>query len=398
MLRDQPLARRPRLIATIVMVVPGLPVFLVGGQAVQIGDTLGLRPGTLGITVAVFFGCTALFSVFSGRVVHRWGVRRILLATLATSGISLLGLAAAQSVTELALALAVGGLANSAINPCANALLASSRAHVPLGLSLGIKQSSPAAASLAGGLAVPLVALTFGWRWSFVCAAALTLLISVAATRVAARPGDASTLGPRTAALAHRRQLVVLAIVAACGSVAGNSIGVFLDDFGVHDVKVAAGTAGFVFAIGSVGTIVARTFFGWLVDRRSGSDPIKLTAALMLSGSIGYVLIAAADRPAFVVGAILAFTLAWGWPALLHVAVVTAHPQHAARATGVLMTGFATGSFTGPLLLGQVADHVGYWLIWLLMAASCAAGGALLWLSHKPTTADATRAADALTA
>ena len=180
-----------------------------------------------------------------------------------------------------------------------------------------------------------------------------------------------------------RRQLVTLAIVAGCGSAAGSSVGVFLDDFGVHGVDLAAGTAGFVFAFASVGCLAGRTFFGWLVDRRRGPDPISLTVALMLSGSVGYLLLATASRPAFVVGAVVAYALAWGWPALLHFAVIRARPEGAARATGVLMVGFATGSFIGPLLLGQVAGHLGYALIWLLMAASCTAGGAILWSSHR---------------
>jgi hypothetical protein len=53
------------------------------------------------------------------------------------------------------------------------------------------------------------------------------------------------------------------------------------------------------------------------------------------------------------------------------------------------MTGVAAGSALGPLMLGQVAEHLGYRPIWLLMAGASVAGGVLLWLTLRGAVAAA---------
>lgn len=383
---DDRLVRRPVLLAASATAISTLPVFLVGAQAVQIGDDLGLSPGSLGITVAVFFGCTALSSVRLGRAVQRWGVRRGLLATMSVCSIALMSLALSRSVAQLWLSLALAGLANGAVHPAANALLASKGARVPLGLSLGIKQGAPTAASLAAGLAVPLVAVTFGWRWSFVVGAALSLLVVAAAVRVrseAVRPRPTSRTASGTPA--DRRLLVTIAIVAGCGAVAGGSIGTFLVDFGVRGVHLEEGTAGFVFAIASLAALTGRLISGWLVDQRWGPRALPLAVGLMLFGSVGHMLIGTARPVMFVLGALVAYGFGWAWTALLHFAVVSAHPDGTARATGVLMAGFATGSFAGPLILGQIAQGIGYRYIWVIASAFNIAGGLILWFMLRRT-------------
>ena len=56
-----PLRAGAGAIATTVASV--LPVFLVGGLAVQMGDDLGFSPAGLGLAVSVYFGISALASV-----------------------------------------------------------------------------------------------------------------------------------------------------------------------------------------------------------------------------------------------------------------------------------------------------------------------------------------------
>ena len=373
----------PVLIAGAASVVVALPLFLVGGQAVQIGADLRLGVGGLGLVVAFYAGCTAVFAAMLGRAVQRLGVRHGLMLALAVSGTGMLAAAAAHSTTELALAMGLAGLANGVMHPSANGLLAASAVKTPLGMSLGIKQAAPPAASLVAGLAVPLVALTVGWRWSFVGGALLALLVVFVTAQAVPRSEAPPNRGHPPRTLVSRRPLVVLAVAAGCGSWAGSSISVFLVDFGVTTVHLAEGAAGMVLAAASLGTVLGTLMAGWSADRPRSLDVRVVTAVSMAIGSLGYLLIASAEQYAYVTGAVIAAALGWAWPPLLHFAVLRAHPGTAARATGVLMTGVAAGSALGPLVLGQVAEHIGYRPIWLLMAAASFAGGALLWIALR---------------
>ena len=381
-----PPVRRPVLLSTAVTIIAISPVFLVGAQAVQIAPAVGLSVGSLGIVVSVFFGCTALSSVGLGRVVQRRGVRWGLVVTMPASGLALLGVASCRSVAQLAISLGLAGMANGVAQPSVNALLASDGVRLPLGMSQGIKETAAPAASIAAGLAVPLVALTLGWRWSCVGGAVLSFLVGIAAIRVDAAPKPAAGERARRRVPltpAHRRALFAIAVVAGCGAVGGNTIGTFLVDFGVRGVHLAEGVAGIVFAITGLGTVIGRLGFGWLADQPYARRPLRLTAVAMVVGSSGYLLVATASPASFVVGAILAGMVGWAWSPLMHFAVVTAYRENIASVTGVLITGFATGSFAGPLLLGQLAQGVGYRIIWIVAAAFNIAGGFLLWFTFR---------------
>src|SRR5262245_31972880 len=72
-------------------VVSVMPVFLVGGLAVQISHDLHLTPATLGLAVAVYFGVTALGSLPVGRLVERYGPARTSRVGILVSAASMLG-------------------------------------------------------------------------------------------------------------------------------------------------------------------------------------------------------------------------------------------------------------------------------------------------------------------
>ncbi|MQA01813.1 MAG: MFS transporter [Streptosporangiales bacterium] len=376
-------ARRPLLLATVTAVASISPLFLVGAQAVQIGSELGLSPASLGRAVALFFGLTALSSATLGRAVQHWGARRSLVATMVGSTIALVSAALSQSVVHLALSMAVGGLANGAVHPSTNLLLVSN-GDAPLGTSLGVKQAAPTVASLFAGLAVPVVALTVGWRWSFVTAAVVSLFL-VYAVRMAPAPAGHETAGlsGRRATSIDGRLLLVVAVVSGCGGAAGNSLGTFLVDYGVRAVGLAEAAAGLAFALASVAGFTGRVAAGWLMDHTSRPGPLPLAGGLLLAGAVGHVLIGTGAPAGYVVGSLVAYGLGWAWPSLLHYAVVVGSPGGAARATGVLMTGFATGACLGPLVLGQLAHGLGYAAIWLVAAGSSALAGAALCVALR---------------
>jgi MFS family permease len=351
-----------------------LPVFLVGGLAVQLGADLGFSPAGLGLVVSVYFGVGALASMPSGALVERYGSAAVARAGIVLSAGSMLAVAAlARSFPVLVALLALSAIANALGQLASNAALAW---HVPVrrqGLSFGVKQAAVPVATLLAGLAVPTIALVAGWRWAFVAGAvaALAALPAVPSKTVQrTRPGATRRTGKGTG------PLVVVGVAATLAAGAANALGTFLVD-AAADRGLAPGLAGLTLTLGSVVCVAARVAAGWLADRRAGGH-VAVVAGMLLVGAAGLALLAAPGTVALVAGVPLGFGLGWAWPGLLTFAVVRLHPAAPAAATSITQTGVYAGGCLGPLGLGALAAASGYPLMWLTAALAMLLSAALM--------------------
>src|SRR5699024_5418681 len=98
---------------------------------------------------------------------------------LATGGLLLLLAAFARSLLVLAIIMIFAGVVSSALQPATKLFLVRRAPHKRHGFAFGIKQAAVPFAVFLGGLAVPAIGLTVGWRWAFVTAAVLALVISL---------------------------------------------------------------------------------------------------------------------------------------------------------------------------------------------------------------------------
>ena len=367
-IETEALNRRAVLLAVAVATATVLPAFLTGGLAVQMRGELDFGAAALGLAVAAFFMTSALISAVMGRVVERIGFHRgMRLATIVGAG-SLLGVAVlATSWAGLVACLVVGGLAHAVAQPATNLSLAREVPAGRQGLSFGIKQAAIPVATLLAGLAVPTVAVTFGWRWAFVGCAVLALAVAFLVPGGGASAGAVS--GPRTAGDkdARTRALLLLALGLGLGSTAATPLGAFL-----VESSVAAGlrveTAGLLLASGSAVSIVVRVLFGRLADRMSGGR-LLLVAAMLATGIAGFAMLATGEAVLILPGALLAFAAGWGWPGLFNFAVVKTSPGAPAAATGITQTGASAGAAFGPLVYGVVAEATSYNVGWLVCGA-----------------------------
>lgn len=357
-----------------------LPVFLVSGLAVQISEELRFSPAGLGLAVAVYFAVSALASVPTGALVERHGPGVIGRAGVLIAAASLLAIAAlARSFVALLVLLAVSAVANALGQLASNSALAQ---HVPAGrqgLSFGLKQAAIPLATLLAGVAVPTVALTAGWRWAFVAAAAAAL---------AALPAVPSGRGgvKRLRGASSRRATGALVLVGAAAMLAAasaNSLGTFLVDSAAAR-GLDPGLAGLTLTFGSIVCVTGRVVGGALADRGIGGQ-ISTIATMLVVGAVGLGLLAVAGSVPLVAGVVLGFGLGWAWPGLLNFAVVQLHPHAPAAATSITQTGVYLGGCVGPLGLGPVAAAVGYPVMWavaalamLLAAGLMLTGGQLL--------------------
>jgi predicted MFS family arabinose efflux permease len=368
-----------------------LPVFLLGGLAVQVGAELGFSPAGLGTAVAIYFGVSALTSVPAGALVERYGPAVTARAAIGLSAGCLLAVAAATSYPMLVAVLAAGAGANGLGQLSSNAALTG----VPAGrqaLSFGIKQAAIPVATLLAGASVPAIALTLGWRWAFgmaAVAAAGALALVPPAGRSMPRPAAACPAGggpvARPAARPDRRAtraLIVIGLAVALGAGAAGSLGTFLVDSAVTR-GLAPGTAGLTLTLGSLACVAARVGGGWLADRRRAHGDVATVAVLMAVGAVGLGLLAVPGSVALATGVLLGFGFGWAFPGLVNVAVVQLHPQTPAAATSITQTGVYAGGCAGPLAFGATATVSGYPTAWLGAAVAMLLAAGLILLGRQ---------------
>lgn len=363
--------------AVLVTTAGVLPVFLLGALSVQLRADLHFSKTMLGGLLALFFGVAALTSMLGGRVAERLGPARSMRLACAGSGVCSLGVAAgARGVPSLAVALALGGASNALGQPSTNLLLARAVPVARRGFAFGLKQSAIPLATLLGGLAVPGLALTVGWRWAYVAGAVAAGATLFAIPRVDV-PADREGEGSHVQALAT---LALLGIGGGLGAAAAGALGGFFVDSGVAS-GLSESTAGMVLSAGSAVNFVTRLTSGARADRRGGGH-FRWVAIMLVAGASGYLLLAWGNAALFTLGAMLAFGAGWGWPSVFHLAVVVSNPGAPGAATGVTQTGVYVGGCAGPLVFGALAEHQSYAVAWSSAGAAVVGASALVLLGR----------------
>ncbi|HET9770339.1 MAG TPA: MFS transporter, partial [Acidimicrobiia bacterium] len=342
-----------------------------------------------------FFLVASMLSAVMGRWAEGVGGRRALrLAALWAAAAELLVAVGARSLVLLTVLLGFAGAANALAQPAANLVIARALPAQRQGIGFAVKQSAIPFSTFLGGIAVPALALTFGWRWAFVAAAVLAVL---SAAVIPGGSAGADTRSPRA-----RREvvvgdpvvafpaeggagdgrlpmpvMVVLATGAALGAAAAGTLGAFLVSAGVAS-GMSEGAAGLALTLGSALGIASRLWAGALADRRSGGH-LRWVAVMLALGSFGYLLFATGRPGLLVAGLPLAFGAGWAWPGLFNLAVVLANPASPGAATGVTQTGTYLGAVLGPLLFGLVAEHLSFGWSWSLAALTSWLAAAAIW-------------------
>jgi predicted MFS family arabinose efflux permease len=272
-------------------------------------------------------------------------------------------------------------VANALTQPSANLLLAERVRPERLGIGMALKQAGMPASTLLGGLAVPALALTVGWRWAYVAGAGLALLA------IALVPGGVGAGRPRWVARAKAvpdQPLWLLALLgaSAClGATAAGALGAFLVS-GAEASGMRPGLAGLLLSLGSALGIVSRLLHGRWADIGL-FDPLRRVSLLLALGSIGVGLLALGTPAAYLVGTAGAFMFGWAWPGLFNLAIVRANPSAPAAATGVTQTGVYIGALAGPALFGLTVDRWGYAAAWTGTAMVLLAASAMLVVGRR---------------
>lgn len=360
-----------------------LPGFLIGAVAVGMRADLGFGPAQLGLGVAWFFMTTAFGTAALGKVVEQLGVRLSLTVGALGSAASLLIVGLSPAYAFVLIGMTVGGLANALAQPAINALLSQRIPSNRLGFAFGIKQASAPAAMLLGGLAVPTLSMTVGWRGAFVVGAALAAIGSVVAWVLGEAGGMRLQRRPRLRdTQADLSSLIIFAVGGMLGAAAGTSLSAFLVDSAVTG-GMGEARAGLLFAVTSMCGLISRPLFGVYIDRYPNRSRYSTIVLLLFSGIPGYLMLASGMPALYFIGGLVAFVAGWGWTGLFHYTVVSQNPATPASSTGVIQTGLSMGAGGGPLVLGAVAEFGSYQLAWVGSSILAALGGACFWYGRS---------------
>jgi MFS family permease len=340
-----------------------LPGFLTASLAPRIRVDFAFSKSSLGLAVALFYVVSAIWSVPAGRLVDRlgadWGFR---LSAAFTAAPCLAIVALAQSAASLTLLMLAGGIGNALGGPTVSALLRREVAVHRQGLAFGAQQSGAPIGAMLAGLALPAVAIPFGWRWAFAAAAVLAAIVAVCAPT--GPRADAS--GPAGRRPSGFSSVHALALAAVLASAAGVGFVSFLVTYSV-DSGISETAAGVLLAGVSLTATLSRIAFGHFADR-TARDPLRPVAVMLMLSAPGFVLLAVGEPAVIALAALLAGALGWAWPGGLTLAVVQRSPEAPAWAVGVMMTGLFVGAVGGPLLTGFLAEQHEFTLAWIACA------------------------------
>ena len=357
----------PVVLAIGVAISAVLPVFLTGALAVQIKKDLSFTPSLLGAAVAVFFLFAALSSFISGQWSHRVNGARVIRQCMIASSAVLVGIGTvARNYGIFVVLLAIGGIVNATLQPHINLFVTHAIPRRRQGFAFGVKQAAVPLATFLAGLAVPVLALTVGWRYAYLAAAPLGVLFYflVPKSILPADAENASVSSDRPSAA----PIVMLAIGMGLGTGAANSFGAFVVSFAVHS-GWKPGLAGLLIVFGSIVGVVTRIGHGLWADKRYGKH-FLVAAWSVAIGGVGYLMFAIGNGWLIVPATVIGYGAGWGWNGLFIFGVVRNFTKYAGYATGTVQAGAYIGSVLGPLAFGFTVEQAGYRLAWGLAGLS----------------------------
>jgi cyanate permease len=256
----------------------------------------------------------------------------------------------------------LGGAAIGLAQPAANRLIVTGVPAKRRGMAFGVKQTSAPGASTLAGLSVPVIALTVGWRYAYVLAAVLAVVVVFSVRRSVDGPAPGSRLTTRPPRIQDRMSLAVFGLAFGLANAANSVMLAFYVDAAV-DAGTSTSVAGSLLALASVAAIAVRLTTGIASDRmRSGH--LHLCAYLMLAGAVGLGLLTTQQPLLMGVGLVVGLSGAWGLHAVFWFVLMNEYSATPGTATGLVATVGHTGGTLGPLLFGVVAQEVTYRAAW----------------------------------
>lgn len=358
---------------------------------------LGWGRGEIMTAFTILFLVISLASPFVGRVVDRYGVRKVISIGAFVAGLGFALLSLINDLWFFYLNWVIVGVGMAAIGPVPATAAVSNWFKKRRGTAMGIISTGVGAggfvvAPLIGGYFIPV----FGWRVSYLALAVLTwvLVIPLALLVIRTKPADmglhpdgveppeaiteAETSSSAVGGLTLKAALTTSALWLIIASFALSTFGQdgvimsqvpYLQDIG-FPVAIATTALGALAFIGAI----SKFAFGWLCDHISAKYAWCISLVLQVASIIIILMV----RPASPLAIIWLYAVVMGlsagaWlPAMSMLVSNTFGLVSYGAIFGVISLFQSIGTATGPLLAGYMYDVTNtYRLVFIIFLALC---------------------------
>lgn len=346
---------------------------------------LDMSRAQLGVVVAVTPLVGGLLSPLAGRLTDRFDGFAVLRGAFLLSFGILLGVALSPSYVWLVASAGMAGLLSATGNPTTNKLISDLLPDGRRGWITGIKQTGLQVGILLAGVALPPLALAFGWRVASLSLAVLPLM-GLLLARSTRRPG-----GPHAGAtrgVATRAPIPGGWLLTTYAFLMGGTTSVLLGflplyaEQGLGFSPSAAG--GLIATVGGV-ALVSRIAWGRVAERaRRVSVPLAVIAIVGTAGTLLVQFASELGVLAVWIGAVLVAGTLIAWNGAGMLAVLSMAPaDDVGRFSGRVQLGYFLGLGATPVAFGvlvdRMSDYTAAWS-WITGLALLAIGISFVWL------------------
>lgn len=358
---------------------------------------IGITYSQAGFLLTTFFTMYLLFQLPAGVVGDRIGKNRLMVGGLVgmTGGIALAGIS--PNYEMLLVSQAIAGISGSTFHPAGLSIISDIETEGTEGKAMGVFGFGGALGTMAAPIVVGGLAALAGWRVALVAAAILggvtTLLVAYllfsrsrgSSTSVRSNGGWSISDRVRTVATTlGTREIGILFLISLVLSIQHRAIQTFTTSYVVAETGASVSISNLAFFMLLAGGSVASLWIGELSDRMN-RNYLGIAAALITATLVGTIVLI----PRITVGLpfVLLFSVLGVWFALIGAMMYAIYPvknaivsekadeDHSGSLFGIIQTGTAVGSATGPALFGMLATE------WGVVAAFPAIAGVSLLLA-----------------
>jgi MFS family permease len=328
-----------------------------------IAEQTGWSRGTMSLGVAIALTLAGLMTPVIGRLVDRWGVRRILLLAITAFalGIATLALAPAN-VAGFVVLYGCAGLLSSGQAPLPYAKAIASRFDARRGLALGIAMAGVGIGTSVMPQVASLLLKAFSWREAYAVLGILTWLVAFPAAffvsdlqpgkiRISALTalGDDAVTALRSADFWAMAVAILLVVVALNGVIA-HLVALWTDR------GMASNTATTLLIAVGVATIGGRLLSGFLLDRIFAPWLAAAIFSVPLVGMIALMLGGTSLTAALTAAACFGFSLGAEVDIVGYLVSRYFGLRHYGEIYGYIFAIFTVGSGLGPFFMGLSFD------------------------------------------
>jgi MFS family permease len=326
------------------------------------------------IAVALMFG------VIAGRLVDRFGPRRLMIAGILMAGAALIGLASVRSLTTFYLFYAFNALGYVCGGPLPNQVLLSRWFDRARGKAMGVAYLGIG----VGGALVPIAAFALtealGWRGALRVLGLLMIAIALPAAWFVREPppvarGRVEPVRSLKTVLAHPSfAFLLIGSMASIGAVGGTvqNLALYLS----LDRRLPQVTIDTTLSLVLAGSLVGRLLMGWLADRWS-KPRVMLLIYVLVAVSIPALFYA--PTPAWLRVSAFVFGIGLGGDYMI-IPLMAAELYGLAimgRVMGVVLTADSVAEALVPMLVASLRDRTGSYTDGFFVLLGLAAVGAL---------------------